>query len=152
MDDIVSPLMPVIHADKYLVSEDLRSITPADKEAFLNAYYLSGNKTLAAKKVGRAANSFAYAATVDKMFAIDFQAVKDAMKHNLEQTMYQNGLTTKGYMDRITWLRKNFPAEYNPAYNPDKDKDAQEALKELSSKLEKYELIPKKNVIEGQEI
>ena len=85
----------------------------------------------------------------DLVFAADFQLVKLAQKHNLEQTMYQQALQPRGFMDRMAWLRKNYPQEYNPNVI-EKDQSSTDALKELSSKWRDYELIPKKKIIEGE--
>ncbi len=142
--------MPILQSDKYLAPVDTRSLTQDEKIRFLEEYYKSGNQSLAGKLVGRSAAAMKYAMVADKAFAVDFSIIQNAMKHNLEQTMYQNGLKEKGYMDRITWLRKNFPKEYNPNY-VDKDNDPKEAIKELSSKLEKYTMIPKQSIIEAKE-
>ena len=142
------PVMPVLQVEKYLPSVQEGGISIEEKAAFLLAYYNTGNQSLASKSINRANGAIKYTMTTDKAFLEDFLSVKNAMKHNLEQTMYQNGLKEKGYMDRITWLRKNFPKEYNPNY-VDKDNNPADAIKELSSKLDQYQLIPKKDIIEG---
>lgn len=143
-------IAPIFHSEHYLAPIDNRSITPAEKKEFLELYYQSGNMSMAAKKVGRDNSAFRLCMVKDKAFKIDFTAVKEAMKHNLEQTMYTNGLKEKGYMDRITWLRRNFPQEYNPNF-VEKSTNPTEAIKELSDKLEDYQLIPKKNIVEVKE-
>lgn len=143
-------VMPIITPEHYLVPVDSRSVTPETKKAFLEIFYQSGNKSQAAKMAGLAVSSIHDAVKADKGFAKDYYAVMGAMKHNLEQTMYQNGLKEKGYMDRITWLRKNYPKEYNPNY-VDKDNNPAEAIKELSSSLKEYQLIPKKQIIDVEE-
>ncbi len=139
----------ILQSDKYLPSPQVGGISPEEKKKFLEEYYITGNQTLSAKSVNRNISGIKYAMSTDKVFLEDFLAVKNAQKHNLEQTMYQNGLKEKGYMDRITWLRKNFPKDYNPNY-VDKDNNPADAIKELSSKLDQYQLIPKKDIIEGE--
>jgi hypothetical protein len=142
---------PILQSDKYLPAVQEGGISPEEKKKFVENYYETGNQSLAAKSVNRTAAVMKYAMSVDKAFLEDFLAVRNAMKHNLEQTMYQNGLKEKGYMDRITWLRKNYPKEYNPNY-VDKDNNPAEAIKELTSKLEKYTMIPKKSIIEVDDV
>ena len=139
----------ILHSDKYLPSPQTGGVSPEEKKKFLEDYYITGNQTKSALSVGRTISVLKYTMSVDKAFLEDFLSVKNAQKHNLEQTMYQNGLKEKGYMDRITWLRKNFPKEYNPNY-VDKDNNPADAIKELSSKLDNYQLIPKKDIIEGE--
>jgi hypothetical protein len=50
----------------------------------------------------------------DEMFAEAWRNVRLKGKWRLESKMYEYGLGKSGYMDRITWLRKEFPEEYNP--------------------------------------
>ena len=150
MDNEPQRLMPVIQSEKYLQSIQTDGISVEEKVKFLNNYYQTGNQSLAAKSVGRYMTSIKHTMIVDKAFLEDFLTVKKAMKHNLEQTMYLNGLKEKGYMDRITWLRKNYPKEYNPAY-VDKDTNPGDAIKELTNKLENYDLIPKSKIVETEE-
>jgi hypothetical protein len=142
--------IPLLHADFYLSVKDARSITPTEKKDFLEFYYNSGNMGAAAKKVGRDLSGLRLALTKDKAFAQDFEVIKTSMKSNLEETMYQNGLQDRGYMDRITWLRRHFPQEYNPNY-VDKSSNPTDAIKELSDKLGEYELIPKNKLIETKD-
>ncbi len=142
--------MPVISPDKYLAEVAENGITVAEKTAFLIAYYNTGNQTLAASQIKRSRKGLTLSMTKDLAFASDFLAVKNAMRHNLEQTMYLNGLKEKGYMDRITWLRTNFPKDYNPNY-VDKDNNPTDAIKELSSKLDQYEIIPKAKILNIEE-
>jgi hypothetical protein len=144
----VTTEQPILQSDKYLPSVQIGGVSPEEKKKFLEDYYVTGNQTLSAKHIGRDMSSMRYAMSVDKTFLEDFLTVKNAQKHNLEQTMYQNGLKEKGYMDRITWLRKNFPKEYNPNY-VDKDNNPADAIKELSNKIDSYQLIPKKDIVES---
>ena len=50
----------------------------------------------------------------DRAFAEAWRDIRLKGKWKLESKMYEYGLTKGGYMDRITWLRKEFPEEYNP--------------------------------------
>lgn len=140
-------IMPTISPDKYLAPVQQGGVSVEQKKAFLQKYYETGNQTMSATFA--CISQVRYALSVDPAFMADFIAIKSAQKHNLEQTMYQNGLKEKGYMDRITWLRKNFPKEYNPNY-VDKDNNPADAIKELSSKLDEYQLVPKNKIIEGE--
>lgn len=139
--------LPVLRPELYITKDVQKAITAEEKKRFLEEYYKTGNQSKAAKVAGRDIMGFRRTMEHDKAFAEDFIAVQNAMKHDLEQTMFQNGLKEKGYMDRITWLRKNFPKEYNPNY-VDKDNNPAEAIKELSSKLDSYDLVPKAKVVE----
>lgn len=140
-------LMPVLHQDQYYVSEvNQYALTAQEKAQFLETYYKTGNMTKSARSVGRAAMAFIQAMEKDKVFASDFHTIKQAIKNDLEETMLQNGLKEKGYMDRITWLRTHFPQEYNPNADRNADSNSQDVIKQLASKLEEYQLIPKKNI------
>lgn len=145
-------LMPLLHADQYYFSEiKPDTITREEKISFLENYYKTGNITKAAKLVGRDRAAFMQHVEKDKAFAVDFYNVKVAIKEDLEEVMTLNGLKEKGYMDRITWLRKNFPAEYNPNYDRSQEDKQASAIKELAQKLNDYEIIPKKKVIDVEE-
>jgi hypothetical protein len=50
----------------------------------------------------------------DEVFAQAWRNIRLKGKWKLESKMFEYGLTKSGYMDRITWLRKEFPEEYNP--------------------------------------
>lgn len=142
-------MMPVLHQDQYYVSDvNKYALTAEEKTQFLEAYYKTGNMTKSARKVGRDVASFIQSVEKDKVFALDFHNVKQAIKNDLEETMLQNGLKEKGYMDRITWLRTHFPQEYNPNADRGADSNSQDVIKQLASKLEEYQLIPKKSIIQ----
>jgi hypothetical protein len=51
---------------------------------------------------------------IDAKFADEFKAVMLQGKWKLESKMYE--LSTKNPMYMFGWLRKHFPAEYNPEY------------------------------------
>lgn len=147
-DDLVNGeerVMPVLHSDQYKILESNRkavALTNEEKVIFLNEYYRTGNKTKSAVLIKRAVHTLDTAMKYDTAFHADFEMVKAAMKHNLEQTMYQRGLTPGGYMDRITWLRKNYGSEYDPNYQK-KDNPTEETLKKLSDTLSSYDLTKK---------
>ena len=143
-------LMPDLSQDKYMPVAQTDGVTPDDKFNFLTMYYKTGNMSLAAKLTGRKMQNFQYCLRVDPAFANDFKSIQDSMKNNLEQTMYQNGLKEKGYMDRITWLRRHYPKEYHPNYIPGNE-NPMEAIRELGAKLNEYQLVPKQRVIETEE-
>lgn len=147
-----SRMMPILHKDQYYLSElSQNAITPDEKVEFLTTYYKTGNLTKSARSVGRHIAAFRQHVETDKAFAVDFFNVKEAIKNDLEETMLTNALKEKGYMDRITWLRTNFPQEYNPnAIDRGEDK-TQDVIKQLSQKLDEYQLIPKKSIITPEE-
>lgn len=149
--DEISLTLPVLHVSNYVTAETHNPLTAQDKEVFLKAYFATGNLTTAAKAAGRDRMAFMQHLEKDEFFKLDFLAVKDAMKHSLEEVMYKNGLTSKGYMDRITWLRRNYASEYNPNYQGDKETVEDNAIKKLAAKLNDYEIIPKKNIIDTPE-
>jgi hypothetical protein len=82
------------------------------KVKFLELYLQSGNISESMRLVGCSFNAFASHLRKDKKFAEDFNLVKLQQKHRLEEVMMQHGLKEKGFMDRIAWLRKNYPSEY----------------------------------------
>ncbi len=147
-------LMPVLHSDKYEIGtcqNGRPALTVDEKKKFLEIYYQTGNATKAARIVGRDRMAFMHLLNRDPAFAQDFQNVRIAIKEDLEEVMTLNGLKEKGYMDRITWLRKNFPQEYNPNFDRGTDDRSADAIKELSKKLNDYDLIPKKKIINAED-
>lgn len=142
--------MPIIHVGNYSLSGVEGGITAKEKADFLEKFFETGNETLAAKFAGHSLTAFKGQFKVDPFFAGDFYTVRDAMKHQLEQTMYQNGLTPRGFMDRMAWLRKHYPHEYDPKTEKAKD-DSKAIVDQLANKLKEYEIIPKKDVIEVKE-
>lgn len=141
-------LMPVLHSDKYVPALSTVQLTAEEKVKFLENYYKTGNMTKSAKAIGRDIHAFRHHLQKDEVFALDFHNVKIAIKNDLEEVMLENALKDRGFMDRMAWLRTNFPQEYNPNSLKDGENKNQEVLKQLSQKLSEYELIPKKNVIE----
>lgn len=143
--------MPVLHVEQYYLSEkNSQALTREEKQQFLEVYYRTGNQTKAAKSCGRDRAGFMRAMDTDPVFNLDFHNVQIAIKNDLEEVMTINGLTNRGYMDRITWLRKNFPQEYNPNADKNIEDKSQEALKQLASKLTDYVVIPKEQVIDTE--
>jgi hypothetical protein len=150
MEEKKERFMPVLHKDQYYISENNTALTPDEKAQFLEMYYKTGNLTKSAQFLGRDRMAFSQHLDKDKAFAVDFYNVKQAIKNDLEETMMTNGLKEKGYMDRITWLRTNYPQEYNPNADRSADDRSQEAIKQLSEKLNEYELIPKRHITEPE--
>ncbi len=107
----------------YLVNpNNLRSITPAHKEAFLAAMLKLGNESEAAQSCGFSTRILAAHKRADKKFREDFQDTLLKMKHILEGVMFIRAQNANGYMDRITWLRHHYPKEYDPKFiSPTKD-------------------------------
>ncbi len=113
------------------------------KSSFLEAYKALGYLNRAANQVTIESSTVQYWLKTDPTFKIKYQILKEtwkeARKEVLESTMYDRGLTPGGYMDRITWLRKHYPEEYNPKAIVTTEKgEADERLKKLSEKLNKY--------------
>jgi hypothetical protein len=144
-------MMPALHQDQYYVSPDKKNLlTSEDKAEFLKLYYKTGNQTKSIGVLGKNISSIRWALEKDPVFALDFDHVKQAIKHDLEETMLTNALSPRGYMDRITWLRTNYPNEYNPNAVKGDDDKSKDAIKLLSAKLDEYELIPKKKIVEQE--
>ena len=139
--------VPLLHVEQYYLSSSPTALTREEKKQFLEVYYATGNQTKAAKSCGRDRMGFMGAMDTDPVFNLDFHTVQQAIKNDLEEVMTTNGMTNKGYMDRITWLRKNFPQEYNPNADRNTEDKSQEVLKLLAAKLSDYSLIPKKDII-----
>ena len=148
MEEQQPRLMPILRPEQYNTKTQQGAVSAESKADFLKRYFESGNLSASCRLAGCPRTVIGEAMTNDPVFHSDFKATQDAMKHNLEQTMYQNGLKEKGYMDRITWLRKNYPKEYNPDY-VEKNENPMEAIRELSSKLGDYELIPKSKIVDA---
>lgn len=142
-------LMPPLDSTKYIKPIQMSGVQPADKIKFLKAFYQSGNISKSAASCGFRPAVFQYHFKADKVFAADFAAVRDAMKNNLEEVMYNHGLKEKGYMDRITWLRRHYPEEYNPNHEH-KEGEAKDVIGELASKLKDYNLVPKSKIIDAE--
>ncbi len=72
----------------------------------------------------------------DDQFKAGWYEIQLFAKGELESIMYNNGKRPGGYMDRITWLRRHFPQEYNPEYRVTVAPDPT-ALKHLAENAKK---------------
>jgi hypothetical protein len=92
----------------------IAGFTADKKEKFLVYFENCGNISASMDAVGLDRGVFYDALKIDREFARRYKMALLGMKRSLEGTMYHNGLKPNGYMDRITWLRRHFPEEYNP--------------------------------------
>lgn len=148
VDDKQFPI--VLHKDEYHIPKQGNNIvTIDDKVKFLEIYFATGNFTKSCKAILRDTKVMYRVLESDVAFGRDFMDIRNAIKHDLEQVMVENGRTPKGYMDRITWLRKNYPAEYNPESQKNPQIGAAvDAISQLAAKMKDYDLIPKERVID----
>jgi hypothetical protein len=84
------------------------------KALFLDAYFKHGNMSKAADATGFSRVAVWQHLERDKRFKHDFEMTKRAIKHQLEEVMLENAKDKRGYLDRITFLRRHYPEEYNP--------------------------------------
>jgi len=84
------------------------------QELFLKHYFKTGNMSKAADVTGFDRRTVFLQLQKNPQFKHDFEMVKKAIKHDLEEVMMENAKTPRGYLDRITFLRRHFPEEYNP--------------------------------------
>ncbi len=143
-------LMPVLDPHSYNPPASMKGVQPADLVKFLNNFFLSGNISKSATACGMRPQTIQYHLTNNPGFAADFKVVRDAMKHDLEQVMFNHGLKEKGYMDRITWLRRHYPEEYNPNFDGGKHDDSKSVINDLAGKLKDYDLIPKSKIVDAE--
>lgn len=100
------------------------SISPVTKQQFLEAFKKLGNQTQAAESVGISVRILSTHLRADKQFSKDYQQALVEMKHVIEGVMFQRAQKDNGFMDRMAWLRKHFPKEYDPkAIREDKSVD-----------------------------
>jgi len=66
------------------------------------------------KTIGISPWSFYHHKSIDEKFAEEWELAMRKIETTLVRTMVAQGQKPKGYMDRITWLRKHFPKEWNP--------------------------------------
>lgn len=117
--------------------------TNETKKAFLAAYKELGYRNKACEKVGIETHSVQYWKKTDAKFAMDYQILqewwKEEKKETIERIMYDLALTPRGFMDRMAWLRKHYPEEYNPKAIVQHEKGhTEEVLKQLADKMEGY--------------
>lgn len=92
----------------------LQGFNAREKQKFLAYYHESGDLSKSARATGFDKNTIYTAFKHDEKFKEDFDLVRLSQKHELEGLMLQYGKAKNGYMHMITWLRKNYPEEYNP--------------------------------------
>lgn len=66
--------------------------------------------------VGVAYRTFADHLNIDPVFNAAWKEVKMVGASLIESKMFQYAQEKGNYMDRITWLRKNVPQDWNPEY------------------------------------
>lgn len=64
--------------------------------------------------VGISLSAFQAHKKLDEQFNAQWRELLYRVEDKLIDTMYQNGLKSSGYMDRITWLRRHFPENWAP--------------------------------------
>lgn len=104
-----------------------KSFNSEAKVNFLKSFELIGNQAQAMEAAGFSHRILPSHLKVDKEFAAAFRAALESMEYKLTGTMYQNGLTPRGTLDRFGWLRAHNPAKWAPKaassdYKPDKEK------------------------------
>lgn len=113
--------------DRYLSPLKNYNLTGFDNDAkirFLDSYEKTGSITGSMKAVGFHSRVFYLHMGRDKQFREDFDLVQRAMKHELEGVMFNRGKKDNGFIDRIAWLRKNYPEEYAPRQGQEQKKDS----------------------------
>lgn len=92
--------------------------TAGRKTEFISLIYENPHFGLICRKIGINYSTFARHMNLDPEFnrQVVHWSREARMYHKgqLEETMLTNGKKPNGYMDRITWLRRYFPEEYNP--------------------------------------
>lgn len=107
---------------------NLKAITPENKLMFLDAFKKFGNQAKAAESVGFTHRILSTHLRADKQFSKDYQQTLLEMKSVIEGVMFLRAQKDNGFMDRMAWLRKHFPKEYDPktiasqSDKPNKDK------------------------------
>lgn len=97
----------------YIVNADGTGIQSRHKTGFLKHFRKSGDKTRAADSQGFRYVLFEEQLKTDKQFKSDYEDTLLAMKHELEGLMFEQASGKSGQKDRLLWLQKNFPGEYN---------------------------------------
>lgn len=68
------------------------------------------------KAVGISLRTFQRHLQLDEQFRDEFREILMSGESILTDVMFDRGKTPGGYMDRITWLRRHFPENWNPEY------------------------------------
>lgn len=106
------------------------SVTPEQKELFLEALQKLGSASAAAKFAGFAPRVLAVHKRADRKFQEDFNITLQAMADTLEGVMYLNAQQPRGTLDRFGWLRAHFPKKWNPKFLAD-EKDTKKVIDQL---------------------
>ena len=114
---------------------NLRAITPAQKETFLEGLKTLGNEARAAELAGFSARMLPIHKRADTKFREDFQITLQAMANNLEGVMYLNAQQPKGTLDRFGWLRAHFPRKWGKYQ--EENKDVKKTVDQLWAEVEK---------------
>ena len=104
-DDATGFLQP---SENYSIA----GFTADKKTQFFALFEECGDIGKAMIAIGLDRRTFYTAMNTDSMFKKKFKESVVAMKWTLEGTMFHNGKTARGFMDRIAWLRRWFPEEY----------------------------------------
>lgn len=120
-----------------------QSLQDNQKKAFLDAFKELGYKNKACDKLGIPIGMPTVWSKTDAKFALDYDLIKaelkDRRKEVLDIYLYENGQTSRGFMDRMAWFRSQGYEEYNPKSTVKKESPkTEEALKKLIDKLDKY--------------
>jgi hypothetical protein len=90
----------------------LTGFNSEEKIKFLEMYAKTGDISACMGALQHNPNTFQMHIRIDPKFKADFETVRRAMKHELEGVIFANAKTPKGFMDRMAWLRRNYPDEY----------------------------------------
>lgn len=94
--------------------EGLKSFDVQAKQTFLKLYETEGSIANVCDTLGISSRTFYDHLKEDSAFRADYALTLRRMASQLEGTMFKKSTQNNGYMYMITWLRKNFPTEWNP--------------------------------------
>lgn len=136
------------------VNYSVTGFTAEKKDTFLRYFENCGNIAASIDAVGLDRRTFYNALKIDKEFEQRYNMALFGMKGCLEGTMFHNGQKPNGYMDRITWLRRHFPDEYNPKTTIQHHSDSKDAeamfSRVLDAKMKDGSVIEVKQIPTGE--
>lgn len=94
--------------------EGLQSFDVQAKKTFLKLYEEEASIANVCDILSISSRTFYDHLKEDSAFRADYALTLRRMASKLEGTMFKKGQANGGYMYMITWLRKNFPSEWNP--------------------------------------
>ena len=118
------------------------------KSSFLSLLSKKPNPSAVANSLGFSRRAFDYALHADPVFKRDYDTVMRGLTDHVEEKIYLNAQESKGFMDRMAWVRAHDPDKWNPQANIRITHTASDKLLEgLAKRALSY---TERNIVEGE--